>query len=122
MNLDRRQFLKYLSGAAALVAIGRWSALPALAADKKASKKSADAPLPAGKNAVPADDAVATAIGYVTSAAAVDKKKYPQYKAGQDCSKCALYTSEGEGWGKCQMIMSGLVKSGGWCGSFSPKA
>jgi hypothetical protein len=58
----------------------------------------------------------------VTDAGAVDKKKYPQFKPGQNCSSCALYVAENAGWGKCQMITTGLVKSGGWCGSYNKKA
>ena len=41
---------------------------------------------------VPVNDPVATALGYVEDATKVDKAKYPQYKAGQICENCALYT------------------------------
>ncbi len=121
MKLIRRDFLK-VAGSSLLVAAAARLAVPsALAAEKKKSKKSADAAIPAGQAEVPASDPVATAIGYVGDVSKVDKAKYPQYKAGQDCSKCALYVASNEGWGKCQMITTGLVKAGGWCGSFNPK-
>jgi anaerobic selenocysteine-containing dehydrogenase len=67
-------------------------------------------------------DPVAKALGYVPDAKKTDKKKYPQYKAGQNCANCALYTAVDKNAGKCQMIQSGEVSAKGWCGSYSKKA
>ncbi len=67
-------------------------------------------------------DPVAKALGYVVDATKTDKKKYPQYKAGQNCASCALYTAVDKTSGKCQMIQSGSVAAKGWCGSYSKKS
>jgi hypothetical protein len=122
VNFGRRQFLRVLGSSVAFIVFARLSVLEALGAPKGKAKTAAEIALPAGQIAVPADDAIASAIGYVSDATKVDHAKYSQYKAGQKCSKCALYTSSNEGWGKCQMIAAGLVKSGGWCGSFNAKS
>ena len=81
------------------------------------------APLPAGMTAVAESDPIAAAIGYKANQKDIDKKKYPQWKTGQSCKNCALYTAtEGNAsWGKCQMMVTGLVSSAGWCGSYSKK-
>ena len=67
-------------------------------------------------------DPVAKALGYVPDAKKVDKKKYPQYKAGQSCVSCSLYTPVDKNAGKCQMIQGGEVTAKGWCGSYNKKA
>lgn len=128
MKTNRRQFIGLFIGGifAAFFTGRRGGLLSAVAADKKAAKKedkkTAEVALPAGQTEVAGTDAVATAIGYISDAKKVDKKKYAQYKAGQECSSCALYVASNDGWGKCQMITTGLVKSTGWCASYSKKA
>ena len=126
-KVSRNEFVKvFLGGALAVfAAFGPGKILGAFAADKKKNAKAGakkDVPLPAGGVEVSATDAVAGAIGYVSDTSKVDKKKYPQFKPGQNCAGCQLYVVSNEGWGKCTMISNGLVKANGWCGSYQPKA
>ena len=83
----------------------------------KAFAQDAAAPGP-----VPDNDPVATALGYVKDAAQVDTTKYPQYKKGQICENCALYTApEGKEEGPCTIFQNRLVKAKGWCATYAPK-
>lgn len=72
-------------------------------------------------------DATAIALGYKHNAAEVDSalkiEKNGTPGAKQSCSNCAFYSPLAgvEGGGKCQLIMAGYVKSGGWCKSWSLK-
>lgn len=126
-NLERRNFLKLLGLTSAAVIIPtffRKAAAQTKAAVKDAGKAVASAiALPAGQKAVPADDAVAKAIGYKQNVADIDYKKYPKRKEAsakdQFCKNCNLYTKQNDGWGKCTMINSGLVSANGWCGSWN---
>lgn len=114
-TIERRQFIKTsLFALAALVFPGNLRR--ALAA----------APLPAGQNPVPANDPVATAIGYKAEVKDIDYKRYPARKKpeakNQFCENCALYSKVDANYGKCSMLTSGLVANKGWCGSWSKKA
>lgn len=40
---------------------------------------------------------------------------------GQRCDNCQFYSAQGDGLGKCQLFTQGLVKSGGWCSSWTKK-
>lgn len=116
---SRRQFIK----ASLLAAV----MLPFLGFFRNASaEKKDDSALPAGEKPVPESDAVASAIGYKANVANIDFAKYPQRKKpeakNQFCKNCALYTPSNKGWGKCQMLTSGLVSANGWCGSWSKKS
>ncbi len=119
---SRREFLQQLTlAAAAIPCTGLLlRSLDAFAKDKKLVA------LPAGQTAVLESDPVASAIGYRQNIKDIDYAKYPQRKKpeakNQHCKNCALYTSVNEGWGKCQMLTSGLVSSEGWCGSWSKKS
>lgn len=116
----RRQFIK-----ASLLAV---AVLPFLGYFRTAlaDKKKDDSALPAGEKAVSESDAVASAIGYKANVANIDFAKYPQRKKpeakNQFCKNCALYTPSNKGWGKCQMLTSGLVDANGWCASWSKKS
>lgn len=118
-STSRREFMKKAFALAVAVPAARllsggFSITTAFAAAKLP-------PLPAGKTAVPDADPVGNALGYKHFVSQVDKKKYPQYKAGQDCATCSLYIAEDKNWGKCQMLQNGLVHAKGWCGSFNKK-
>ncbi|MBS1963567.1 MAG: high-potential iron-sulfur protein [Bdellovibrionales bacterium] len=117
MATSRRQFLERSLGVFAFSVLATSSFGLAARSAFAAKKEKA-----AGANEVPADDAVASAIGYVPDASKVDAKANPTFKKGQNCSSCALFTKSNEGWGKCQMIQSGLVHSNGWCRSYNKKA
>ena len=85
MKTSRRNFLGWVfSGLVASTAIGLFlKSSTALGAPKK--KAAAEVALPPGGKEVAADDAVATAIGYVADVSKVDKKKYAQFQPGQNC-------------------------------------
>jgi hypothetical protein len=129
-DLSRRSFLK--GGALALAALPLAAVIAPSALAKKKEKKSAagdapkDAPLPDGEKAVEESDAVATALGYKANAKDVDVEKYPKRKGAegkkQFCNNCSFYSKSNDGWGKCTMLQSGLVKSSGWCNSWQKKA
>ena len=71
---------------------------------------------------VPEDDPVAKALGYVKDASKVDPAKYPQFKAGQICENCALYTAPtGQNEGPCTIFQNRLVAAKGWCATYAPK-
>lgn len=123
-QLERRNFLKsMLLAAASLPFLGSLESWASKAAAP--AKKAKEIPLPAGKTAVSESDPVAAAIGYKADVATVDFKKYPQRKKpeakNQFCDNCALYVKDNDGWGKCQMLPSGVVAAKGWCGSYSKK-
>lgn len=121
-NHSRRKFMKQVAVSVAAVPFASLlgGALSAFAKDKKPS------PLPPGQNAVAETDPVASAIGYRANVKDIDYTKYPQRKKpeakNQDCKSCSLYVAVNEGWGKCQMLTSGVVAAEGWCGSWSKKS
>jgi len=69
------------------------------------------------------NDAQAAALGYKTIASKADKKKYPSYAAGQQCSSCALYQGKpGDASGGCPLFAGKQVSAKGWCSAWSKKA
>lgn len=121
---NRRSFLKTAS--LVLFAFFADTFLSKFTLSWAGSGKGASVPLPAGKQEVPATDAVANALGYQKDISKIDFVKYPQRKKpdakNQFCKNCSLYTVSNAGWGQCQMITSGLVAAEGWCGSWSKKS
>ena len=68
-------------------------------------------------------DPVAISLGYKSYATTVDKKKYPKYGVGQNCSNCALYQGKiGETSGGCPLYAGKAVSSKGWCSAYAKKA
>lgn len=68
-------------------------------------------------------DGQATALGYKTDALKTDKKKYPKYAAGQQCSNCALFQGKtGEANGPCPIFAGKSVASKGWCSAWAKKS
>lgn len=43
-------------------------------------------------------------------------------KPDQNCDGCQLFTATDSSGGKCQLFPVGLVKVGGWCASWAPRA
>ena len=118
-NTSRRHFIQ----SSLLAAI----TLPLLGYFRPAwAEKKDDTALPTGEKPVSDTDPIVVAIGYKADVAKIDFAKYPNRKKpeakNQFCKNCALYLPSNKGWGKCQMITSGLVKAEGWCGSWSQKA
>jgi hypothetical protein len=65
----------------------------------------------------------ATGLGYVAEAKRADKKKYPKFAAGQQCSGCALYQGKpGDKAGGCPLFAGQQVASAGWCSAWAKKA
>ena len=61
-------------------------------------------------------DSVAVALSYHESAKTVEAAKFPNYKAGQQCSNCLQLTGkDGDAWRPCNLFPGKLVNAGGWC-------
>jgi hypothetical protein len=64
-------------------------------------------------------DPQAVALGYVTDAAKVDKAKYPQFAAGQNCASCKQYQGKaGDATGGCTIFGGKNVAAKGWCSAW----
>jgi hypothetical protein len=107
-NIPRRKFISNaLLGAAAL---------PAAALLSRTAHADDDFPT------LKEDDVTAKSIAYVADASKVDAKAFPQYKPGQDCSNCKLYTSDpGAPKGVCELVLGQYVLARGWCKSWEAK-
>lgn len=68
-------------------------------------------------------DAQAVGLGYKHDASQVDKKKYPQLAAGQNCANCQLYQAKPtDAWGPCAAVGGKSVNAKGWCIAWAKKA
>ena len=67
-------------------------------------------------------DAVAVSLGYVADASKVDKAKYANFAAGQNCASCALYQGAAAPSGGCPLFAGKQVSAQGWCSAFAKKA
>ena len=76
-----------------------------------------------GQSKLDEKDAQAVALGYVADATKADKKKYPQYAAGQVCSNCALYQGKpSDAAGACPLFAGKQVAGKAWCSAWAKKA
>ena len=101
MTPNRRVFM--MGAAAAAIS-------PALPAHAQAAAK------------VDPKDAQAVAVGYVADASQADRKKYPNFTAGQACGGCALYQGKaGDAWGGCALFGGRQVAGKGWCSAWAKK-
>lgn len=67
-------------------------------------------------------DPAAVALGYVSNAAQVDVKNYPEYVQGSNCENCLqLQGSAGNAYRPCPLFPGKLVSVGGWCKSWTPE-
>jgi hypothetical protein len=65
-------------------------------------------------------DPAAVALGYVTDAAQVDTKKYPQYVKGTSCENCLqLQGAAGNIFRPCSVFPGKLVSVSGWCSAWT---
>ena len=63
-----------------------------------------------------ATEPTAVALGYHEDAKSVDAKKFPTYKAEQNCANCLQLTGKaGEAWRPCNLFPGKLVAEKGWC-------
>ena len=101
--ISRRDALKSLAlGAGTILAVGT------------SAVRAADAG--AGLPHVTLADPVAVSLGYHESAKSVEAAKFPNYKAGQQCSNCLQLTGKaGDAWRPCNLFPGKLVNAGGWC-------
>jgi len=68
-------------------------------------------------------DPVAAALAYKHLASEVDKAKYRQFVAGQNCANCLQWKgSDSDAWAPCGLFPGKLVDARGWCMSYVPKA
>lgn len=74
------------------------------------------------KEALPADDAYAKAMGFVLDTNNADSGKFPNHSPDQNCSNCQLFSgAEGDDLGPCSFFGGRLVPPTGWCRNFEPK-
>jgi hypothetical protein len=74
------------------------------------------------KEALPADDAYAKAMGFVLNTEDADSAKYPKHSTDQSCRNCQLWSgAEGDDLGPCSFFGGRLVPPNGWCRNFKPK-
>jgi len=65
-------------------------------------------------------DPKAQELGYKQLATTVDKSKYPNYVAGQNCSNCSLFQGKAtDAWGGCLLFGDKQVAATGWCNAYS---
>jgi hypothetical protein len=62
------------------------------------------------------DGAQAMGLGYRHDATTVENARY---KAGQQCSNCALYQGGDSDWGGCPLFAGKQVKATGWCSAYA---
>lgn len=68
-------------------------------------------------------DAQAIALGYNHDSSKVDKAKYPNHIAAQQCSNCQLFQGKaGNAAGPCVLFAGKVVDAKGWCSAYSKKA
>jgi hypothetical protein len=69
-------------------------------------------------------DSLAAALGYVSDAKRVDKKKYPMYQEGTTCSSCSWYQGKAgdAAGGGCTFFPGKNVDVNGWCRMWNKKA
>ena len=105
VSTDRRRFLSRIALGAAALPLLRMA--PAAAAD-----------LPH----LSPTDPTAQALGYTENASKIDSKKETAYKAGSQCSKCALFQSaQASGdYAPCGAFAGKAVNKNGWCRAFAP--
>lgn len=102
MSLSRRRFITFAASVASA------TMLPA--------ESRAAAPLLAES------DPTATALGYKTDVAKVDKAKFPRYQPGQACANCQLFQGKpGAATGPCLTYGGKLVYAKGWCNAYVKK-
>ncbi|MGS0743180.1 high-potential iron-sulfur protein [Glaciimonas sp. GG7] len=102
---NRRIFLKNLSHLAVASAMG--ATITARAQAAKVDEK----------------DPQAIALGYNHDSSKVDKAKYPNHLAVQQCNNCMLYQGKaGDATGACPLFAGKVVSANGWCSAYSKKA
>lgn len=121
---ERRRFLKLVGRGVVMMPLmglaacsGGNDKAPADGAPK------ADAsPKPSGMPRLSEDEPQAKAMAYVHDASSLSTETQPRYKAGQDCSNCALFQGKADAeWGGCSIFAGKAVAAAGWCTVYAPK-
>jgi High potential iron-sulfur protein len=100
MNPSRRSFMIFSIGAGSSLLLSRTAA----ADDPKLSES----------------DPAAVAVGYKEDAKKIDKTRYSNFAAGQDCSNCSLFQGKStDAWGGCTLFGNKQVAARGWCSSYT---
>ena len=74
-------------------------------------------------NLVNEKDPQAVALGYVADATTVDKAKFKNFVAGQNCANCALFQGKPtDAAGACPLFAGKVVAAKGWCSAYAKKA
>lgn len=73
------------------------------------------------------NEPTAKALGYIVDATKTDKKKYPKYATGQNCTTCALFQpktgdKKGVTVGGCPLFAGKQVSVTAWCSAYAKKA
>jgi hypothetical protein len=66
-------------------------------------------------------DPQAAALGYRHDSKKVDRKKFANWKPGQDCDDCSQWEGKKEAWAPCKIFPGKAVNAKGWCAAFQPK-
>jgi hypothetical protein len=100
MKASRRNFLALSLGAGSSLALSRFSF--------------------ADGTMLSETDPAAQTLGYKQDATTVDKARFANYTAGQECGNCSLYQGKTDGAsGNCALFGSKQVAAHGWCASYS---
>lgn len=99
MKTSRRSFILFSMGAASSLALTRGAFADAAQVSET--------------------DPKAQALGYKQVASTVDKARFPNYVAGQNCSNCSLFQGKAtDAWGGCMLFGDKQVAATGWCSSY----
>jgi len=111
--LSRRSALQSLMTAG--TALGVMAVIPAGPVAAAASDKAKAPAAPAMPHVTP-QDPTAVALSYFEDSGKVDAKKFPTYKAGQQCSNCLQSKgAAGDAWLACNLFPGKMVAAKGWC-------
>ncbi len=107
-----------------------WATLPSVSLLGKCvevfASEQRPVPVPTGEAPVSESDSVATVLGFHQDAKQTDFLRFPERgkpsSKSQFCQSCVQFTRLNDGWGRCNVITSGVVSAQGWCGSWSKKS
>ena len=66
------------------------------------------------------NDPQAKQYGYLHDASKIDAHRYANYKFGQTCANCSLFSGDsGQDWGGCLIFGDKQVAAKGWCNQYT---
>ena len=79
-------------------------------------------PVRAADDMLNENDSDGQAIDYRADARKVDRQRFAQFRPGQRCGNCAIYTAEaGADHGAGAIVFGKFVSADGWCSSYEKK-